>query len=123
MVVPVEKARKQKSKKSGACKPIQERKTFGRDRGNRGFDFPSRRDCAFDVKYIYLRYVFTAVNTNLMCRFLDVFVGEPKIEEDFVTSSISPQRCRLRDLTYSAPIRSAARESWKMCPSLSKHTE
>lgn len=26
------------------------------------------------------------------------------MEEDYITSSITPQQCRLRDMTYSAPI-------------------
>ena len=33
-----------------------------------------------------------------------VRVGEPSMEEDMVTSKTTPQQCRLRDLTYSAPV-------------------
>jgi DNA-directed RNA polymerase III subunit RPC2 len=31
-------------------------------------------------------------------------VGAPCVEEEMVSSSITPQQCRLRDITYSAPI-------------------
>ena len=39
-----------------------------------------------------------------LCRYTDIFVGQPQVEEDYITSSITPQQCRLRDMTYSAPI-------------------
>ncbi len=42
--------------------------------------------------------------TRFACRFTDIWVGKPCIEEDFVTRDVTPQECRLRDLTYSAPI-------------------
>lgn len=38
------------------------------------------------------------------CRYTDIFVGQPQVEEDYITSSITPQQCRLRDMTYAAPI-------------------
>jgi DNA-directed RNA polymerase III subunit RPC2 len=31
-------------------------------------------------------------------------LGQPSFEEDLMNSAITPQSCRLRDLTYSAPI-------------------
>jgi DNA-directed RNA polymerase III subunit RPC2 len=31
-------------------------------------------------------------------------VGEPCLEEDMVVGKVTPQECRLRDITYSAPI-------------------
>ena len=38
-------------------------------------------------------------------RYLDISVGTPEIEEGFnVVRKTTPQECRLRDLTYSAPI-------------------
>lgn len=38
-------------------------------------------------------------------RYEDVWVGEPSIEEEsFSTAQITPFQCRLRDVTYSAPI-------------------
>ena len=40
----------------------------------------------------------------LPCRYTDIFVGQPQVEEDYITSSITPQQCRLRDMTYAAPI-------------------
>ena len=38
-------------------------------------------------------------------KFLDVYVGEPSVEEDSYTwRDVTPFECRLRDCTYSAPI-------------------
>lgn len=31
-------------------------------------------------------------------------MGEPTVEEDLVPVAVTPQQCRLRDITYSAPI-------------------
>eukprot|EP01023_Acetabularia_acetabulum_P067026 TRINITY_DN9158_c0_g1_i1.p1 TRINITY_DN9158_c0_g1~~TRINITY_DN9158_c0_g1_i1.p1 ORF type:complete len:374 (-),score=57.34 TRINITY_DN9158_c0_g1_i1:280-1338(-) len=41
---------------------------------------------------------------NFYLKFLDVHVGSPQLDESFVSRSVTPQECRLRDLTYSAPI-------------------
>ena len=41
---------------------------------------------------------------NFYLRYTDVFVGQPCIAEDYVTTAITPQQCRLRDITYAAPI-------------------
>lgn len=38
------------------------------------------------------------------CRYTDIFIGTPQILDDFVPRDITPQQCRLRDMTYSAPI-------------------
>ena len=39
-------------------------------------------------------------------RFLDVSVGQPELQDtDYITYNLTPQECRLRDLTYSAEIR------------------
>eukprot|EP00727_Mastigamoeba_balamuthi_P004648 m51a1_g14181 putative dna-directed rna polymerase iii subunit rpc2 (1156) ;mRNA; f:56683-60870 len=37
-------------------------------------------------------------------KYLDIKVGKPKIEEEMTDTALTPQMCRLRDLTYSAPI-------------------
>ncbi|XP_031570048.1 DNA-directed RNA polymerase III subunit RPC2-like isoform X2 [Actinia tenebrosa] len=38
-------------------------------------------------------------------KFLNIYVGTPDVEESFnITKPISPHECRLRDMTYSAPI-------------------
>lgn len=38
-------------------------------------------------------------------RYLNIYVGTPDVEEGFnITRKTSPHECRLRDLTYSAPI-------------------
>ena len=37
-------------------------------------------------------------------KFTDIRVGMPLVKEDLVTHKIMPQECRIRDMTYSAPI-------------------
>nr|XP_034983724.1 DNA-directed RNA polymerase III subunit RPC2 [Zootoca vivipara] len=38
-------------------------------------------------------------------KYLNIYVGTPDVEESFnVTRPVSPHECRLRDMTYSAPI-------------------
>ena len=38
-------------------------------------------------------------------RYLNIYIGAPDVEESFgVTRKVTPQECRLRDLTYSARI-------------------
>jgi DNA-directed RNA polymerase III subunit RPC2 len=41
---------------------------------------------------------------NFFLEYTDIWVGEPCHEEDMVVGKITPQECRLRDITYSAPI-------------------
>ena len=41
---------------------------------------------------------------NFYLRYTDVFVGRPCVEEEYVTADVTPQQCRLRDMTYAAPI-------------------
>ena len=51
---------------------------------------PNPRSCDADPDF-YLKYT-------------GIFVGQPTVEEDYVTSGVTPQQCRLRDMTYSAPV-------------------
>ena len=37
-------------------------------------------------------------------RYLNIYVGRPSVEEEYFVREVSPQQCRLRDMTYSAPI-------------------
>ena len=54
----------------------------------------------------------TKANEKIICdadpsfylKYTDIYVGTPSIEEDCVTEAMTPQQCRLRDMTYSAPI-------------------
>ncbi|KFM24286.1 DNA-directed RNA polymerase III subunit RPC2 [Auxenochlorella protothecoides] len=41
---------------------------------------------------------------NFYLKYLNIYVGKPSIEEEYIVTDISPQQCRLRDMTYSAPI-------------------
>ena len=37
-------------------------------------------------------------------KYTNIYVGKPSVEEDYVVEDITPQQCRLRDMTYAAPI-------------------
>ncbi|KAL3881750.1 hypothetical protein ACJMK2_028145, partial [Sinanodonta woodiana] len=42
---------------------------------------------------------------NFYMKYLNIYVGAPDVEEGFnITKPVSPHECRLRDMTYSAPI-------------------
>ncbi|KAK9821215.1 hypothetical protein WJX81_000849 [Elliptochloris bilobata] len=41
---------------------------------------------------------------NFYLKYTNVFVGAPSHLDDYVVKDITPQQCRLRDMTYSAPI-------------------
>ena len=44
------------------------------------------------------------VDPAFYLRYTDIYVGTPRIEENLVSYEVTPQECRLRDLTYAAPI-------------------
>ncbi|CAG9318227.1 POLR3B [Blepharisma stoltei] len=48
--------------------------------------------------------VLSDYNPDFYLKYKDIRVLMPSIEEDAVISSITPHECRLRDLTYAAPI-------------------
>ncbi|KAF2755609.1 beta and beta-prime subunits of DNA dependent RNA-polymerase [Pseudovirgaria hyperparasitica] len=54
------------------------------------------------------RYVFSDVNEKFFLRFTRIRVGSPNRPEEDETpslkSTVTPNECRLRDMTYSAPI-------------------
>ncbi|XP_047955426.1 DNA-directed RNA polymerase III subunit 2 [Salvia hispanica] len=41
---------------------------------------------------------------NIFLRYKEVRVGEPSLMSDSVTDNLTPQKCRLYDITYAAPI-------------------
>ncbi|KAG2492788.1 hypothetical protein HYH03_008949 [Edaphochlamys debaryana] len=41
---------------------------------------------------------------NFYLRYTNIYVGGPSVDEDMVQVGTTPQQCRLRDATYSAPI-------------------
>jgi len=50
-------------------------------------------------------YIYCDADPNWFVRYIDIRVGLPDIEESFGTSrKTTPHECRLRDITYSAPI-------------------
>nr|CAB3265030.1 DNA-directed RNA polymerase III subunit RPC2 [Phallusia mammillata] len=49
--------------------------------------------------------VLSDADPNWYLEYLDIHVGQPDVEESFtVTRAVTPHECRLRDMTYSAPI-------------------
>mmetsp|Transcript_19885 Transcript_19885/g.67765 ORF Transcript_19885/g.67765 Transcript_19885/m.67765 type:complete len:1122 (+) Transcript_19885:130-3495(+) len=44
------------------------------------------------------------IDSTFYLKYKDICVGRPSVEEDYIVEDISPQRCRLRDMTYAAPI-------------------
>ncbi|KAI5701778.1 hypothetical protein M8J75_013241 [Diaphorina citri] len=49
--------------------------------------------------------IYSDVDPLFYLKYLDIHVGKPEIEESFnYTRQTTPHECRLRDLTYSAPI-------------------
>ncbi|KMZ97586.1 DNA-directed RNA polymerase III subunit [Plasmodium vivax North Korean] len=44
------------------------------------------------------------IDEHFYVEFLDIFVGKPSVEENMIETNLTPQICRQRDLTYSAPI-------------------
>lgn len=49
--------------------------------------------------------VVSDVDLTFYLKYLNIYVGMPDVEEGFnITKPVSPQECRLRDMTYSAPI-------------------
>ncbi|GAW82799.1 DNA-directed RNA polymerase III subunit [Plasmodium gonderi] len=44
------------------------------------------------------------IDEHFYIEFLDIFVGKPSIDENMIETNLTPQMCRQRDLTYSAPI-------------------
>ncbi|XP_071851455.1 DNA-directed RNA polymerase III subunit RPC2-like isoform X4 [Apostichopus japonicus] len=49
--------------------------------------------------------VTSDADPNFYLKYMNIYVGSPDVEEGFnITKPISPHECRLRDMTYSAPI-------------------
>ena len=44
------------------------------------------------------------INPNFYLKYRDIHIGFPTIEEELGISKVTPHECRLRNLTYSAPI-------------------
>eukprot|EP00035_Acanthoeca_spectabilis_P004176 m.99830 g.99830 ORF g.99830 m.99830 type:complete len:1167 (-) comp12472_c0_seq1:7267-10767(-) len=61
----------------------------------------------YEIKKIVManQKVTADVDSTFYLKYLDVFVGEPSVEEQIgVVNKITPMECRLRNLTYHAPI-------------------
>ena len=41
---------------------------------------------------------------NFYLKYTNIHVGKPSVEEDYIVEDITPQQCRLRDMTYAAPV-------------------
>jgi len=43
-------------------------------------------------------------DASFYLKYTNIYVGSPVIEEDYIQTNMTPQQCRLRDMTYSAPV-------------------
>jgi len=59
------------------------------------------REEAYLISLLHTIYCLKIVHFR---RYTDIYVGKPTIEEDYIQTEMTPQQCRLRDMTYSAPI-------------------
>ena len=50
------------------------------------------------------RRITSDIDPDFFLEFTDINVGVPSLEEQMVNYTITPHECRLRDLTYAAPI-------------------
>ena len=70
-------------------------------------ELPVGKDSPFPLKYSY-RVFHSKSNTNDVTRYTDIRVLDPnRLEEEDLThhaSTVTPNECRLRDMTYAAPI-------------------
>ena len=44
------------------------------------------------------------IDPNFFLKYTKIYVGSPRIEENMVGYEVTPQECRLRELTYAAPV-------------------
>ncbi|EPZ33014.1 polymerase III polypeptide B [Rozella allomycis CSF55] len=59
-----------------------------------------------DMQYILSAnsLVSSDVDPHFYLRYTNIYVGEPTLDEEFISKKVTPQECRLRDATYSANI-------------------
>ncbi|KAI3635702.1 hypothetical protein MIR68_006340 [Amoeboaphelidium protococcarum] len=50
------------------------------------------------------RVIRSDIDPHFFLEFNDIQVGKPSVEDNMMEKDVMPQECRLRDLTYSAPI-------------------
>ncbi|XP_057807946.1 DNA-directed RNA polymerase III subunit 2-like [Salvia miltiorrhiza] len=55
-------------------------------------------------KIVQANNLITCRDPNIYLRYKDVRIGEPSMMGDTVTDLLNPQKCRLYDITYAAPI-------------------
>ncbi len=59
-----------------------------------------------ELKQILLanQKVHCDADPNFFLKYTDIRIGAPSVEEELVVSKTTPNECRLRDMTYAAPI-------------------
>lgn len=59
-----------------------------------------------DIKHIVEanNIIDSDIDPNFFLSYMNVEIGMPNVEESMISYPITPHQCRLRDLTYSAPI-------------------
>lgn len=59
-----------------------------------------------EIKQIMLanQMVTCECDPNFYLKYTDIHVGKPSVEEDLTISNVTPNECRLREMSYAAPI-------------------
>lgn len=68
------------------------------------FDYLINVDMKSIVRAQVNQYVRSDQDPTFYLKYLDVRVAMPKVIEDCITTEITPNTCRLRNMTYSADI-------------------
>ena len=50
------------------------------------------------------QFVFSNFDSKFYLKYTDIYVGSPQLDENMINYQLTPHDCRLRDLTYAAPI-------------------
>ena len=68
------------------------------------FDYFINVDIKNIIKAQANQYVRSEQDSTFYLKYLDIRVGMPNVVEDCIVTDITPQTCRLRNMTYSANI-------------------
>ena len=63
------------------------------------------RGAAHEWPLAFMTSAASQADPRFFLEYLNVHVGRPSIEQDMMEADVTPHQCRLRDMTYSAPIR------------------
>ena len=56
------------------------------------------------IMCLFFLFCSASAKVRIYCRYTNIYIGQPCLEEEYRQEEITPQQCRLRDITYAAPI-------------------